>query len=144
MKTDASGRLRGSLVDARSGESMRVGLACAPDHRGLDLTIDEESFELKLSRRWESLPPDKEIERAVTRWEATTSTTVKWESVELVVDCGATPPYFGITVTSTGDGTLWDWSFEITHEVQHQVKSLIDSVWENQDKACPTVFSRAS
>lgn len=141
MKTDASGRLRGRLVDARSGTSMRVGLACAPDHRGLDLAIDEESFELRLSRRWESLPPDKDIERAVTRWEATTSTTVKWESVELVVDCGATPPYFGISVTSSGVG---DWSFEITHAIQHQMKSLIDSVWKNQDKASPSVVSLAS
>ncbi len=144
MKTDASGRLRGSLLDARSGVSMRVGLAGAPDHRGLDLTIDGKRFELRLSRRWESLPPDKDIESAVTRWEATTSTRVKWESVELVVDCGATPPSFGISVTSSGDGTLRDWSFEITHAIQHQMKSLIDSVWENQDKASPSVISRAS
>ena len=143
MKEDTSGRLKGILVETKSGVSMRVGLACAPDNGGLDLAIDEKSFELKLSRRWESCPPDKDIERALTRWEATTSNTVKWESVELVVDCGATPPYFGITVSSTGNGTLKDWSFEITHAIQHQMKSLIDSVWENQDKASPSVLSRA-
>ncbi len=141
MKKDTSGRLRGSLIDAKSGASMRVGLASAPNYSGLELRIDEKLFELRLSRRWESLPPDRNAERAVTRWEASTADL---ESLKIVVDCGAEPPYFGVTFGSTGGETLGAWSFEITHAIQHQMKSLIDSVWENQGEAFPSRFSRAS
>lgn len=123
MLTSQRGKSWVLQADGQSS-SLNVSLDADAGRGRLRLQIDDQPFSIHVQEAWRHVPLRFGHEAARTHVAGNLASGL---AAHIVVNCGLTPPLFHVRFTE-GGRCVHDWRFAITHEVQHEIVELIESV----------------